>query len=204
MACPQLHLSMLALAPSTRMGFLWSPLQSIEWRTKKTGEFADRKPSLSLTYSQFPHNVTPELNAPSLCSIPIKLFSPSFNALCSCPSSALVSGLPVPSAILSVHPLFYIVNALTIENSLHTGSLGCAPTPSQYFVRNVSSCSSLYRFCFFAAGLVVLGDGASADGLTIGSSSAEARGIRGKGSYVPRTSMGLESRAVLVNVSWGF
>lgn len=43
----------------------------------------------------------------------------------------------------------------------------------------------------------MLGDDASADGLTIGSSSAEARGIRGKGSYVPRTSMGLESRAVL-------
>lgn len=42
----------------------------------------------------------------------------------------------------------------------------------------------------------------SAFALRIGSESAEASGIRGVGSYVPRTSMGLESRAVLGVVSW--
>ena len=93
-------------------------------------------------------------------------------------------------------------SALTIENSRHTGSLGCAPTPNQYFVLIVSSCRSLYRFCFFfsvglvCAGIDVPSDCASA-GFKRGSSSGLGRGIRGVGSYVPRTSMGRESRAVL-------
>lgn len=36
---------------------------------------------------------------------------------------------------------------LTKLSNLQTGSLGCAPTPSQYFVRLVSSCMFLYFFC---------------------------------------------------------
>lgn len=32
---------------------------------------------------------------------------------------------------------------LTILSSLHAGSLGCAPTPNQYFARDVSSLMSL-------------------------------------------------------------
>lgn len=35
---------------------------------------------------------------------------------------------------------------LTILNNLHAGSLGCAPTPSQYFARDVSSLMSLIGF----------------------------------------------------------
>lgn len=32
----------------------------------------------------------------------------------------------------------------TMASNLHAGSLGCAPTPSQYFARAVSSLMSLY------------------------------------------------------------
>jgi hypothetical protein len=107
---------------------------------------------------------------------------------------------------LSSHATFPHITALTIENSRHTGSLGCAPTPNQYFVLIVSSCRSLYRFCFcFSMGLIcasvdVPSDCASAGGFKIGSSSGLGRGIRGVGSYVPRTSMGRESRAVLADI----
>jgi len=34
--------------------------------------------------------------------------------------------------------------SLTIDKSLHAGSEGCAPTPSQYFARAVSSLMSLW------------------------------------------------------------
>ena len=61
----------------------------------------------------------------------------------------------------------------TILNSLHIGSLGCAPTPSQYFARDVSSLISLIGFPSLCGAAF------------------------GTGSYVPRTSSGFELRAVL-------
>ena len=66
--------------------------------------------------------------------------------------------------------------SLTIANSLLAGSEGCAPTPSQYFALAVSSLMSLK-----------------------GLPRPSGCGL-GMGSYVPRTSMGLLFRAVLVNV----
>lgn len=61
---------------------------------------------------------------------------------------------------------------LTKLKSLHTGSLGCAPTPNQYFVRLVSSWISLYLFCFRGRPVIS----------SIVSGSAFARGTRGVGS----------------------
>ena len=65
---------------------------------------------------------------------------------------------------------------LTIANNLQTVSLGCAPTPSQYFALLTSS---LMSFCCLSPG-------------------AAPTGVCGIGLYVPRTSRGLESRAVLL------
>jgi hypothetical protein len=65
---------------------------------------------------------------------------------------------------------------LTIDNNLHAESLGCAPTPNQYFALVESSLISFH-----------MGPSPSIDGLGIG-------------SYVPRTSRGLLFRAVLVSV----
>ena len=58
--------------------------------------------------------------------------------------------------------------------SRHTGSLGCAPTPSQYLVRLVSSWIFLYRFCS--------GRGRSVSWLSTVSGVSVARGTRGTGS----------------------
>jgi hypothetical protein len=78
---------------------------------------------------------------------------------------------------------------LTIRNILSTGSLGLAPTPSQYFVLLWSRWMSLYNFGFCGRPVT----GSMACGASV------ARGTRGVGSYVPRTSIGFESRAVLGN-----
>lgn len=67
----------------------------------------------------------------------------------------------------------------TMLNNFHTVSLGCAPTPSQYFVLDRSSAIFLY-------GLAPLA-----------SSAVRPVGFCGIGIYVPRTSMGFESRADL-------
>ena len=73
------------------------------------------------------------------------------------------------------HNLAMIQCLLTIANNLQTVSLGCAPTPSQYFALLTSS---LISFCCLSPG-------------------AAPTGVCGMGLYVPRTSRGLESRAVL-------
>lgn len=64
--------------------------------------------------------------------------------------------------------------AHTMERNLHTVSVGCAPTPTQYFALSTSSLMSL---CSFP------------------DSSYES--FLGMGSYVPMTSSGFEFRAVL-------
>jgi hypothetical protein len=61
----------------------------------------------------------------------------------------------------------------TISNSLHAESLGCAPTPSQYFARDTSSSTAL------------------------NARPSPSCGCCGSGLYVPRTSSGFELRAVL-------
>lgn len=62
-------------------------------------------------------------------------------------AAALIS--PAPCSHFSCALLLPIARPLgtfrtrTILNNLHAGSLGCAPTPSQYFARDVSSFISL-------------------------------------------------------------
>jgi hypothetical protein len=63
--------------------------------------------------------------------------------------------------------------SLTMANNLHTVSLGCAPTPNQYFARLTSILISL----------------------TFRSPGSAPTGVCGIGLYVPSTSIGLESRA---------
>lgn len=62
----------------------------------------------------------------------------------------------------------------TMDNSLQTVSLGCAPTPSQYLHLLTSTLMSL----------------------TLRSPGSAPTGSSGTGLYVPRTSNGLLSRAV--------
>lgn len=62
----------------------------------------------------------------------------------------------------------------TIDRNLHTVSVGCAPTPTQYFALSTSSLMSL---------------------CSLPDSSYES--FLGIGSYVPMTSSGFEFRAVL-------
>lgn len=64
--------------------------------------------------------------------------------------------------------------ARTMERNLHTVSVGCAPTPTQYFALSTSSLMSL---------------------CSLPDSSYES--FLGMGSYVPMTSSGFEFRAVL-------
>jgi len=77
---------------------------------------------------------------------------------------------------------------ITIVNNLQAGSLGCAPTPSQYFARLMSSLTSLNLRCEVFDAVDV---GAREEGSSSGSC--------GRGLKVPRTSIGLELRPVL----WG-
>lgn len=64
------------------------------------------------------------------------------------PTFAFLSTPPLPLSFPlsyppSPPPLPPNADQLTILNNRHTGSLGCAPTPSQYFARDVSSLMSL-------------------------------------------------------------
>lgn len=67
----------------------------------------------------------------------------------------------------------------TMLSSFHAGSLGCAPTPSQYRARDTSSRMSLKG------------------------RPSPSGGARGAGSYVPSTSSGFALRAVLRPLSVG-
>ncbi len=73
---------------------------------------------------------------------------------------------------------------LTSLNNFPTGSVVCAPTPSQYLVRAKSSCTS---FCLFGANLVPSGKNSGV--------SRVASGVCGMGLYVPSTSIGFLPRA---------
>jgi len=74
----------------------------------------------------------------------------------------------------------------TKHNNLATGSVGCAPTPNQYFVRELSSRISLN---FLGANFSPVTRNSGVSGL--------ATGVWGIGLYVPRTSRGRLSRADL-------
>lgn len=52
---------------------------------------------------------------------------------------------PLSFLIAPMIPLYFGSNNPLILSNLQTGSLGCAPTPSQYFARAVSSRMSLYE-----------------------------------------------------------
>lgn len=82
---------------------------------------------------------------------------------------------PIPATALG-HP------QLTMLKSFHTGSLGCAPTPSQYFARDRSRAISLYE-------------------RALAFSSYRLVGRFGIGLKVPMTSRGFAPRADLVSES---
>lgn len=86
------------------------------------------------------------------CEFRASVNGPRYNAM-----SAFVSGV-----------------ARTMDRNLHTVSVGCAPTPTQYFALSTSSLISL---------------------CSLPDSSYES--FFGMGSYVPMTSSGFEFRAVL-------
>ena len=118
-----------------------------------------------------------------------------------------------PSSIMAHHDrCFHVFPSInpTILSSLAAGSLGCAPTPNQYFTLLLSNWMFLYFFSRRSvsspkdcSGAADLGDVDGEDVLGPEGEAEEAgmmseeRGTRGMGSYVPRTSMGRELRAVL-------
>lgn len=110
---------------------------------------------------------------------------PSASGLGDSSASAGISALICPTAIrlqsarcLPPSPQVDVCSGVmrTIERNLHTVSVGCAPTPIQYFARSMSRRMSL---CSFPEVSYV--------------------SFFGMGSYVPMTSRGLLFRAVLQN-----
>ena len=97
------------------------------------------------------------------------------------------------------HQHHTIHRKLTILNILSTVSLGCAPTPNQYFVLTTSNLISLNFFSLYKTASPVFWsiNVSPVEGSVANSGvEAEASGICGVGLYVPSTSIGLESRAV--------
>ncbi len=112
------------------------------------------------------------------CSLAFNLHFPFSSAPLSSPLFCSPGSSPITS-LYAPPPLHapFLSHVRTIDNNLHAGSLGCAPTPSQYFALTLSRRISL-------------------NGLPSPSS-----GVFGIGSYVPRTSIGLLLRAVLLLLS---
>lgn len=163
-----------------------------------------------------PHPLFPSLRITQAVSFPAVAAAvaatasapPTLLILCTC-LSTLYFGSSSPTCHRQKHQHTYLASAshpqthqerergreekgkrLTILSNLQAGSLGCAPTPSQYRARATSRRTS---FTF---------RGAAAAGVALSSAVAEAlrpeaAGRRGMGSYVPRTSRGFELRAVL-------
>jgi hypothetical protein len=110
-------------------------------------------PACSIVYTLYPtvyRTITPPppLPPPSSSEASAPCFSPPPHRRRHgyAPTSTAAQSSQTITPIISPARIPQPERALTIESNLQTGSLGCAPTPSQYFARAVSSCISLIGF----------------------------------------------------------
>lgn len=130
----------------------------------------------------------------ALCNPPTVLPNPSTCCPhCVCMRLCLTHPLPSPNPSENRPTRTKTVEKspqLTILSNLQAGSLGCAPTPSQYFALAISNLTSLNFLGAISTAAPAPGIAADVLGVFV------SLGVLGIGSYVPSTSSGFEFRAV--------